>query len=122
MMKTEEIFISRVKDVENRIIALKQQLEDAKEKAFSAHDLMLHGESSDRVEYESACLQRESLKDELIDAESELNNLIARKAENDFLRHEHETKGGGSHGRGFLNLAMVIFGICAGLIIAKLFR
>lgn len=120
-MKTDELFLLRVKDAEDKVSDLKQRLEDAKEKAFAAHDSMLRCENNDRSNYESACLQRESLRDELINAESELNNLIARKAAHDFSKHENEMRGGGIHSRNILNLAMIIFGLCAGLIIAKLF-
>lgn len=120
-MSKRDLIEIRKKECINRICDLKQKLEDAKESAFAAHELFISSGKVDRGPYEKACFVRDRLKDELMNAESELNNIIRTVSESEFNRNENEFLSQGKHSKDLLNLAFICLGLVMAMLIKKLF-
>lgn len=120
-MNGNELYNLRLKELHNKVFDLKENLEVAKEKAFSAHESYLASGKTDVSHYEAACKERDMIKDELIRAESELNNLTSRIHEEEFRKHENDNANFGIHSKNLMNIAFVFLGLAFALLIKKLF-
>ncbi|ELX8342683.1 hypothetical protein ACJ5W3_003879 [Enterobacter hormaechei] len=120
-MGVDERYELRVKELKNKIYDLKDSLETAKENAFSAHEDYVSTGKADPEKYDEACTKRESLKEELFNAESELNNIISKRYEGEFRKHEREQFQFGMHSKNIINIAFVCLGLAFALLIKRLF-
>lgn len=111
----------RVKEHESRIFELNEKLEQAKEEAFSAHESYLTSGKSDRSAYDRACIERERLKEELMNEESKLNNIISSIYRAEFKKHEGDFPSFSRHNKNLLNLAFICLGLVFALLIKRLF-
>lgn len=120
-MGIDERYELRIKELKNKVYDLKESLESAKENAFSAHEDFVSTGRADSSQYDAACRERENLKEELVKAESELNNLISKIYEVEFRKHEREQHQFGTHSKSIMNIAFVCLGLAFAVFIKRLF-
>lgn len=111
----------RLKELRNKVFDLKDKIEAAKEDAFSAHELYVSSGKEDPSQYDAACGKRDALKKELLEAESELNQIISFKNEQEFKKNEHSQSHFGIHSKNIMNIAFVFLGLAFGLLLKHLF-
>lgn len=108
----------QIKEASNRVYDLKDSLEKAKQTAFQEHEHMLLSGNKKRKGYDHACRKREAIKVELSGAEAELNHLKSIELEGKYRKEEVRQS---YAGKNLLNIAFAIFGVCAVILLRKLF-
>lgn len=71
--------------------------------------------------YDAACAERDRLKEEITNTESDLNNILSRIYEADFRKHENEQASHGLHSKNLLNIAFIVLGLAFALFLKRLF-
>lgn len=117
-MNTIQSLDHQIKEAANKVHDLNDALEKAKEDAFQQHEIMLLAGNNNRKSYNLACKKREYLKEELLLAETELNRLKSIDLDSKYKKEEIRNS---YAGKSILNIAFAIFGICAAILLRKLF-